>query len=197
MSTPGKVLVIIAILAIIGWIFLFSMVAELNTNYGKEVIRLQGDLAKLEKQLEDTKSQVATLLPQITVAQVARDKQLLVLRTELSDLEKRFSDVQEGFIRVEQQVAITQKSVEDANKALAVRQQEKVEATKELATLRGAVDTLKTENNTLLSRLNDLRKSFLSVTTENRRLLEKLANPSAKPATTARRASLRLPIGAR
>jgi hypothetical protein len=192
MSTLGKVLSVLTVLMILVWIVMAAGVADLNRNYGEKVIKLQGDIDRLEKQVVAAQAEVEGLIPQIALQQVERDKRLTVLREHLSQLEKLDTESREALIRVELQVTRVQAEVTASQAANALREKQKADTQKLLADARAGVQTLMGENAKLLEELTGLRTEYLSTVAENRELYGRLsgASPSAT-APRVRPASLR------
>lgn len=178
MSTLGKVLSVLVVLMVLVWIVMFAAVADLNRNYGEKVIKLHGDIDRLEKQVVATQAEVDQLMPQITLQQDDRDKRLAVLRTHLSQLERLETESREALTRVQLQIARVQADAKAAQAANELREKQKAETQKELAAARAGVQTLMAANAKLLDELMGLRTQFLTTTGENRKLLARLAGAS-------------------
>lgn len=189
MSTLGKVLTVLTALMILVWVVMFAAVADLNRNYGEKVVKLNGDLERLEKQLASTQAEVAGLIPQITLQQVERDKQITVLRGSLSALEKLETESREAQVRVQLQIAKVQAEAAAAQAANELREKEKAEAQKDLADARTNVHTLMAANAKLLDSLTGLRNQFLATTAENRKLRDRLAKGTSAGTTPRVRAA--------
>lgn len=184
MSTAGKVLVVVVTLAIVVWVVLFAKVADLNANWGQHIAKLEGDVIKLDKQLYDLRAEVNRLVPETTVQQIRRDKQLAVLRSSISDIEKLDVETREALTRIELQVASVQSAVQGAQAQLALRNQEKADTQKNLATAKAEVETIKGQNAQLLDELTKDREQFVKLREENTKLRERLATaPPSGPRT--------------
>ncbi len=54
MSTAGKVLSVVVILALVGWTFLFAQIAQLNANWGQKIDQLTEQVKTLETDVAQT-----------------------------------------------------------------------------------------------------------------------------------------------
>src|SRR5690349_17272417 len=104
MSTAGKVLIGLIVATVPLWVVLASGVAELNKSGGEQVQKLQAEFATLEKNLAETRRQVAEMKDQIATGQVALADQLAVLRSRQADLQKIRSETIEIATRVKYQL---------------------------------------------------------------------------------------------
>lgn len=182
MSTAGKVLVGVVVLALIGWIVLFSLVYELNTNWGKEMDRLTAQVQKLE---QDTKAQAITLentLAELSHEQVQRDTDVEVLRGLLSHAEKLATQNLEATERVRFQVAGLEAAQKDAAEQVKNRVAEKAKTQADLATAEEAVKTLQGQVQGQLDQLSTLRDSFLQTMEENRKMIDQMRQPVGRSA---------------
>lgn len=182
MSTAGKVLVGVVVLALIGWIVLFSLVYELNTNWGKEMDRLTAQIQKLE---QDTKAQAVTLentLAELSQEQIQRDTDVEVLRGLLSHAEKLATQNLEATERVRLQVAGLEAAHRDAAEQVKNRIAEKAQTQKDLATAEETVKTLQGEVQGQLDQLSTLRENFLQTMDENQKLIDRMRQPLGRSA---------------
>lgn len=174
MSTPGKVLVAVVILGLVGWVFLFAQIAQLNTNWGKRIDELTTQVGELETGIAQTRATIADRLAETTRSQEQRDKQLTVLRTRLSDVEKLQALNQEAAIRVEQQIGLLNTSINAATTALNNRNTEATATEKLLADTRTEVEQLKAAVAQRFDTLGQLREQFQTTQAENAELQQRL-----------------------
>jgi chromosome segregation ATPase len=192
MSTAGKVLTVIVILAIIGWIFLFSKVADLNKNWGERIAKLTKDVEKLEADLPVAVAGLDKQLAELTAEQVHINDTMTVFRARVSDLEKLDSESREALDRIKFQLASSQASVKSAQTSLDFRKNEYAQTDKDLAAERAKVETLKTSVAALMGELAQMRDQFKSLLAENKQMLEKIERKSTpKPRVSS--ATLRQP----
>jgi chromosome segregation ATPase len=183
MSTAGKVLVVLVALATIGWVVLVSMVATLNRNYGQEMDRLKGQIAKLDEEIGATRTSVYQTLDMIRHEQERKDRELTVLRTRISDLNEQEAEGQEALTRIQLQIDQVKKASVDAEADRQNRLAQKAETEKAIAEARAEVDTLKTSVDGLVARLSKLQNDFIETMKANRALLQQLKGRSAQGRT--------------
>ncbi len=194
MSTVGKVLVVLVALAVIPAIFLYSMVSQLNSNWGKEIQRLDNEIARVHKETAETRLELNKTRAKIERSQTDRNNELQVLRTALSDVEKRQTLNFEQLERLSLQIATLQASLKDAQLSVTRRTQEKQKTEEDLAATRAANQTLRADVDAKFQELSNLRSTFKKISDENRALLQRLgqAGSGAPPAAVhTRPASLR------
>lgn len=179
MSTPGKVLVVVVSLALIGWIFLFAQIAQLNINWGKRIDDLTGQVTDLKTGITQTRANIEKTLAEVTRSQEQRDKQLTVLKVRLSDAEKFQALNQESLIRIEQQIQLLNTSTEAATVALNNRLTEKTQTDQLLATTQAEVEQLKEAVGQRFDTLSELRQEFQNLQTENNQLHQRLQGSSS------------------
>jgi chromosome segregation ATPase len=191
MSTAGKVLVGVVILALVGWIVLFSLVYELNTNWGQELDRLASQIEKLEKDNEAQTAALETALADLSREQLQRDTDVEVLRGLLSDAEKLAAQNQEAAERVRLQLSGLESALREASDRVQHRVEQKEQTQQELAEAEATVKTLQDQVKTQLETLSGLRQSFLETMEENRTLLERLRTSSGGRSAMRMEESLR------
>jgi chromosome segregation ATPase len=174
MPTPGKVLVVLVMLLAPVWVILVSAVAQLNMSGGEQVGKLKQQVESLEKQVSDARRQVVALKDQITLAQVAMDEDLAVIRARQADLQKARSETIEMATRAKLQVASTQEAAKQAEATRDLRTTEKMQeiAAKEAA--EKEVEALKQAHAESVEQLDKLRSEFKATIDSNRKLVERL-----------------------
>jgi chromosome segregation ATPase len=162
MSTAGKVLVVLVMLSALSWLVLASGAARLNTNWNEQLQKLANDLEKAKAGLEETKHEIAGLHDQTSSAQEDFDRQVAVLRSRQTDLERDRSQIVEGLTRAQYQLATVEETIKGARTALEHRTEEHQAEEKAMTDLRSEVQGLKAENSQLMNRLQTLRDQFQS-----------------------------------
>lgn len=192
MSTPGKVLVVLVALATIPYLFLFSLFYQRNTNWGKEMQRLETEVVKTREDAVKALDTLYEARKEITASQVRRDVALTELRSEIAHLNKQLSLNVERQERIRLQLESTQASTELTQKDIAHRTQEEADTKTALADTQKAVEELKADVGTKLTTLEGMRTKFLDTMERNRELVKQAqgVNPSSPPPRT-RPASLR------
>jgi outer membrane murein-binding lipoprotein Lpp len=173
MSTAGKTLVILFLLASLVWIVLAAGVAQLNTNANTKLHELTQQVEKLEVGLKQTRDEIVAQRNETSQVEEEIDRTATLLRARQVDIEKARSQILEGLYRVQYQLAIVQDTIKGAQTALANRNTEQQEETTELAKMRSDVKTLMAECSQLRERLATLRKDFQTTYRSNLEMLGK------------------------
>ncbi len=174
MSTPGKVLLVLVIMAEIGFIFLTAKMANLVTNWSREVANLKTQVGQLETDVIATRTVVRETLDQVLLQQEKQNRQLAVLRSHLSDLRADEGHILESLTRVELALGVVKQAGIDANELIAQRDQEHAETQQALDEARKEVGDLQEVVDNQLDRLQKLREDFATTMEENRSLLDQL-----------------------
>jgi peptidoglycan hydrolase CwlO-like protein len=175
MSTAGKVLVVLCILATLIWIVLASDVAQYTTNANTKLHDLTVQVEKLQGDLAQTQSDIASLLTQASTTQEQIDRDYTMLRARQAEIEKARSQIQEELSRVQYELGIVQDTAKNAQSTLGHREVELQGETKGLAQARAEVQTLAAESAQLMDRLAALRKDFQTTYHANLEMLGKLS----------------------
>jgi chromosome segregation ATPase len=185
MSTAGKVLVVLVALVMVGWIILFSMVGQLNSNWGEKVQAWAQEKTKLEAKQEQEAARLDRVLNEIDAIQVDRIQKTRVLRTALEDREGLLARDRETLAAAQVRLEKLNASVQAAQAGRDRRIQEKAETEKELAARRTELEGLRAQNADLLARLTRLRGDFKRTLDENKGLLRRVAEagPRVRPAS--------------
>jgi hypothetical protein len=184
MSTAGKVLSVLVVLAALACILLTAAVAQLNHNGTKAVDDLRKDVARLEAEVQTAVSELQKLKDDTHHRQFVTQNGLTVLQARQSDVEKVRSEVLEVGSRVALQMADAE-AMEKSSRALKdLRVAEKAAETKAKADKEMEVETLKSENAGLLDELTKLREKFKATLQENKGLVGKLHQPGRSAPTT-------------
>jgi chromosome segregation ATPase len=174
MSTAGKVLIVLFLLASLIWIALAAGVAQVNTNYNTRLHELNVQVDKLAADLDQTRRDVASLNDQISQTQEEMDRQRALLRITQSDLERERSEIQETLLRSQYQLASVEETIKSSQAALDHRNTELQEGNAALAQAKTDVQALIAECSQLTNRLTSLRNDFQKTYHENVEILGKL-----------------------
>lgn len=171
MSTAGKVLsIVLSVVTLVG-VFLLAKVADYNSNWGAERTKQVNAAAKAT----DTRAALAAELVErraaMTAELMARDKDLTVLRRQLSAAQKTEIETIEAQDRVKLQLASVESQVVGSEAEKQQRIKERDAAKQQLADVRAAVEALKGQNSTLLAELTKLREDFTKTLADNRERL--------------------------
>jgi predicted nucleic acid-binding Zn-ribbon protein len=167
MSTAGKVLAVLVLLASVGWIILAAGIAQLNANGNKRLHDLEVQIEKLQDDLRQTVSDISSLKVQTSQTQEHTDRDLAVLRSRQANVEKARSQIRESFARAQYQLAIVQETIKGAQDALQHRNEEHQSEEKALGDVKSDVRNLVAETNQLRDRLMTLRKEFQTTYHDN------------------------------
>ena len=180
MSTTGKVFVVLVAIAIIPWIILFSMISQLNTNWGQHVAKLEASIQQEKDEAVKASESLAEMRVKINASQVRRDQELSSLRGLISQAEKRLTVAEERQerLRIDLETYMSVKAKADA--LIETRMKEKQETEKTLADTQAAVAALQADVVTKLAEVANLRQKFLNTMEQNRSELER--RKQAEPA---------------
>lgn len=190
MSTAGKVLVVLVALATIPWIILFSMVYQLNENWGLEIQNLSKAVAATEQEAARMRGELDRTLHEASSSQVERDNQLTVLRGRLSDAEKQNTLIAEAQARMQHQLDTLNVAIKAAQTAAERRAKEKEDTNQALADTREAVQVLRQDVDAKYQQVTDLQSRFRKLMDQSRKQLHQAGRAGAD-GTRIRAASLR------
>jgi chromosome segregation ATPase len=173
MSTAGKVLVVLIMLASLVWMVLMAGVTQLNRNGNQALKNLDDKVVQLTDDVQTARSQIVEIKDQTSVLQEQMDKDLTVIRSRQLDVERVSSNIKEILSRVQYQLATLGETVKNAEAAAKQRADEKVAEQKALDDARADVRTLKGQNQELTNRLTGLRNEFKSTLKTNASLIGK------------------------
>src|SRR5205823_12990173 len=129
-------------LVMVSWIIRFSMVGQLNSNWGTKIDALEQEKPKLEAGLAQEGDRLARALDDIKAVQEDGIRRRRVLQTAVEDREDRLADAQETVsasqIRLEKEKATIASAQADRD----LRAKEKVETEKALAAQRAELEQL-------------------------------------------------------
>jgi chromosome segregation ATPase len=160
MSTAGKVLVVVILLASLVWMLLTAGVDQLNRNGNQALIVLTEKVAKLQDDVKKTQDQIIRVKDQTHVLQEEMDRELAVINARQNDVQRLTSNVSEILSRVRYELATVQQTVQNAEQDRTERAAEVVADQKALAAARDEVKSLKATDEELRARLTSLRTEF-------------------------------------
>jgi hypothetical protein len=185
MSTAGKILAILISLLAAVWVLLAASVTQLNRNGAKAIQDFETKVAKIQKELDETRVEVRKLADEAFHERMRAQSELTSLQAKQTEVEKARSLVLETLSRVKLQLdgvtATVNRSQADSKQRLAEQEAE----TKAKADSIAAVEKLKGENGQLLGELSGLRDKFKASLKENHDLVQKLLNPRPGPTRPA------------
>ena len=160
MSTAGKVLLGLILLASLAWTALAAGVAQLNRNGNAALAQLANEYNAAQENLAKARVDIVKIKDATTVFQESVDAQLTTIRARLYDVEGNNSRLTELANRVQYQLDTMQNTVKDGERLRDQRIAEKQDEEKALADARAEVQELMAESDQLTNRLDSLRQEF-------------------------------------
>jgi chromosome segregation ATPase len=160
MSTAGKVLVVLILLASLAWIVLAAGVDQLSRNGNAALAKAAADLAKAEEDLAQSRFDMVHFKDQTTVLQESGDQRLAVLLSRQADAERASSSIKDTLNSLQYQFETVQETTKSAEQDLQERLAEKEQETKAVADARAEVEGLIAKDAELTARLKKLREDF-------------------------------------
>ena len=159
MSTAGKVLVVLVMLASLVWMLLTAGVTQLNRNGNQALIVLTEKVAKLQGDVKNTRDEIVRVKDQTHVLQEQMDRELAVINARQNDVQRLASTISENLSSVRYELATVQQTVQNAEQGRTERAAEVVADQKALVAARDEVKSLKATDEQLRARLASLRAS--------------------------------------
>jgi chromosome segregation ATPase len=160
MSTAGKVLVVLVMLASLACLFLASGVAQLNANANHRLLELSTQLAKAREDIDAAKREAMSLRDQTSETQERIDREIATLRARQTDLERSRTQIVDNLARLQYDLGTVNATIEGARTSIQNRTAEFEADERDLGQLRDRVRTLKENNTQLMGRLQSLRQQF-------------------------------------
>jgi chromosome segregation ATPase len=160
MSTAGKVLAVLVMLASIVCLILAGGIAQLNYNANQRLQKLSDDLAKAQADIETTRHEMAETRDRTTETQENIDRDLAALGSQQADLDRTRSQIVDTLERLKYDLGTVNATIAGARTSLENRNAEFDAEQKATDELRRGVQSLKTNNAQLMARLGSLRDQF-------------------------------------
>ena len=187
MSTAGKVLTVLILLVMVGWVVMLSAVTQLNVNWLEKIAAQQKTLDQATEDFTKARDDGYRITEQARSKQDETDRELRFKLTKIAGSEARQSSYVEDLSRIKAQVADALSGVEVAKVNLAIREAEKIKNQENLAKLRDQIAQFKATNGDLRSQLGQLQDDFKRLLAENAAKLGKTAKEgAARPASSVR-----------
>jgi len=187
MSTAGKVLVVLVMLVMAGWVVLISAVTQLNENYGEMVAQNDKKLEALSEDVAKTTRDIAAMIEKANREQADMVRDLREVQTRIVAFERHQSAAIENLTRLKFQVASYESALETAKKALETRVAEENQANETLANKKSEIEKAKTVNADLRDQLAKLQDEFKQILSENKSELSAPKSGAAPRSTRAAR----------
>jgi chromosome segregation ATPase len=196
MSTAGKVLIGFIIFTALLWVVFASAVTNRNKDWEQKIQKLDEQIAgkKDERdlrtggligQIADLELKVRGLTHQFALLQAQGAKDLAVIRTELSDLEKMESFTKERLLRLQLEVANVQATEKSTGESLALRKKEKADTEQAIIAAQMNVEQLKASVGEQFAELEKLRTEFRETLADNQRRIEQARKRAGAAASGA------------
>jgi chromosome segregation ATPase len=178
MSIAGRVLSVCVTLLLLLWLCLFAMVARRNSNWGEKIKKQEATIASLTEEVAKAAAEVDKAKRDLSLAQELTDKDVIVLRSEIADLEEALTNRIETLERVKNQLTGQQSAEQATQVAKKRREDEKAQTEKLLAAAKDEVEELKKVDGTLRDTKQKLEADFQALLLENQRLIgiQKVSN---------------------
>ena len=184
MSTAGKVLVVLVMLASSAWPILTAGVTQLNRNGNKALIDLADKVTKLEDDLKTTQDEIVKVKDETILVQERMVRDLAVTGSRQTNMERVKSNIREILSRVQYQPATLQETVKNAEQSAQQRAAEIVAEQKTLDAAKAEVETLKVQNSELMNRLTSLRNELKTTLKASLDMLDMLGRALKVPSKT-------------
>lgn len=187
MSTPGKVLSVLIIFALLGWLVLASMVTQRNRNWGEKIKKQEDQIIALEGvpggepgELAKALDQVDKLKYEIASEQAQTSRDATILRDRLSNIETQLSETRESLSRLTLLVRDSQFQVEEAKRIAEKRALERTDTQKTIAEAETELNRLRDVDAKLRQQQEALTRDFRATLAENRQLVQKLLSAAPR-----------------
>lgn len=188
MSTAGKVLTVLILLAMVGWIVVLSAVTQLNVNWQNRIAQGEKDANTAQDRATKAINDAYDLTARTKAEQTAKDRDLREILGRTIAVEGRLSIKNEESSRVQFQLADYQAAVERAKQNQTTREAERLKVEQDLAAKKTEVAQKQDENAKLRDQLAKLQTDFKRLLTDNSRRLGKDGDsrPASRPASERR-----------
>jgi chromosome segregation ATPase len=160
MSTAGKVLVVVILLASLVWMILTAGVDQLNRNGNEALIALTEKVESLQADLKNTQDEIVRVKDETYVLQDHMDREVAVINARQNDVQRLASNVTDNLAHVRYELATVQETLQNAIKDRTERAAEAVADQKALDAAKAEYQSLKIMDGQLRERLASLRAQF-------------------------------------
>ena len=171
MSTAGKVLVVLILLASLVWMMLTAGVDQLNRNGNQALIALNEKVDKLQVDLKNTQDAIARGKDQIHVLQEQMDRELVVINARQNDVQRLATNVSENLSAIRYELATVQETVQNAEHDRTQRAAEAVADQKALDAANDEFKALKATDVQMREQLASLRAQFKKTLDSSKEIL--------------------------
>ena len=187
MSTAGKVLTVLNLLAMAGWLVMMSAATELNKNWSTKIAQTEKSLAEAEQKFTKFKVETVDLTAKTMAEQTSKDRDLRELQGRIGTADGVLSIKTEQRTRAQYQLADYLAAVDRAGVHLNNRKAEKTKTEQDLAAKRVEIGQRQDENAVLRDQLSKLETEFKRALSDNtKRLDNRNDRPVSRPASDRR-----------
>lgn len=188
MSTAGKVLTVLILLVMIGWLVILAGVIQTNVDWEQKIGEQEKTLASLQDESNTATRSIANLTESTRVEQDVKDRDVREIQGRIAAAERRQSATSESLSRLKIQVADYLVAVQKAETNLATRKAEKVKGEQDLARRRDEIAKAQAVNGELRDQLARLQDEFKRLLADNVAKADRALKgvPATRPASTRR-----------
>ena len=156
MSTAGKVLVVVILLASLLWMILTAGVDQLNRNGNQALLALTEKVEKLQADLKNTQDEIVRVKDETYVLQDHMDRELAVINARQNDVQRLASNVTDNLAHARYELATVKETLQNAIQDSTERAEEAVADQKALDAAKAEFQSLKIMDGQLRERLASL-----------------------------------------
>ena len=188
MSTAGKVLTVLILLVMMGWIVMLSAVTQLNANWTQRIAKAEKDLEAATAKIAAESTRIVDLTDQGRAEQAGKDRDLREVQSRIVATEGRLSSKVEDLTRVQFQLADYEAAVKKAETNLATRKAELAKANEDFAAKKAEIAQKQEENAQLRDQLARLQDDFRRLLNANTKQIRANTGdrPESQPASDRR-----------
>ena len=187
MSTAGKVLTVLILLVMVGWIVMLSAVTQLNVNWHTRIAKQEADIVTFEARATAARVKTLAVVEQTRAEQASKDRDLRQLQEQVGAREAQQSMRTENLTRIQFQLAEYQIATQKAELNLTTRDAELAKARQDLAAKRVESAKRQDENVQLRDQLAKLQDDFKRLLTNNAKTVDKISGDRPVPQPTSDR----------
>lgn len=188
MSTAGKVLTVLVLLVMIGFVVMLSAVTQLNVNWQQRIAKQDKELEEATTRTVDATKAIIDLTESARAEQTNKDRDLREVEGRILIAERQQSSQREDLSRLQIQLADYLAAVGRAQTNNTTREAEKAKAIDDLAKKRDEIAKSQAVNADLRDQLAKLQDEFKQLLADNKTLIDKAAQgrPAPRPASSGR-----------
>lgn len=188
MSTAGKVLTVLILLVMVGWLAVMSAVTQYNVNWQQKLIKQENDIKGAEEGIAKAKAMIFDLTEKTRIKEADTDLELRALQGRIASAERRQSVTSHSLTLLKFELAEYLVAADKAKLNLANREGEKNNLIDVLAKKKDETGKAQAVNADLRDQLAKLQDEFKRLLAENAEQAAKMLKdrPTTKPASDRR-----------